>query len=251
MDERNKIMIVSGSENNLKYFEALVKKNFDRTLIYVAQDYSEALYKISNDTPAVVLVDADLNTPNAFLTAHKILGHRFSDKFVVVIASTVPDKDEFVEEVINGKVRFLTQAYDENQFCDVIKRSFNFASGQNPSLLFDITELANGEYLYKEGEVAQEAYILKKGLLGVYKDKEGHLEALADIQEGEFVGALGYLTGTQIRPITVIAKARCELIRIKYENLDALLMTKPAWARALALSLSKRLSDTIKKIEDI
>ncbi len=62
---------------------------------------------------------------------------------------------------------------------------------------------------------------------------------LGIVETGEFVGEMAYING-EPRSATVKALDLCELIEIPVHLLDHVLFTKPAWAKALMKTLSKR-----------
>jgi CRP-like cAMP-binding protein len=100
--------------------------------------------------------------------------------------------------------------------------------------------LAPGEKLFRQGDPADLAYLVKSGLLRAYRMQDGKTLTLGDINPGEFVGEMAYIN-SEPRSADVEAVENCELIEIPLGTFDSLLFSKPTWSMALMKTLSKRL----------
>jgi len=138
-------------------------------------------------------------------------------------------------------VQFLDDPQDEKRLSTFISRGLNFASAQKQAAL-KMKNITAGENLIKQGDVAEFVYILRAGQLSAYIEKQGQEVQLGIIEPGEFVGEMAYING-EPRSANVKATKDCELVEIPIHLLDHVLFMKPAWAKALMKTLSRRIKN--------
>lgn len=243
MNERKSVLIISSSENNTKYFTSMIEKHLSAAQVYSSKDVADALFKIDNVPPQVVIIDSELSKGDILEGAEKVLAQKNAKNVALVLVSSIPDKEHFVDEVVLGKVQFLTEPESEKHFIAAFYRALNFASRSDQNTTYSVRYLPEGAQLFSEGDEADCAFVLRKGEMKAVKNSEEGTVAIGIIAEGEFVGEMAHITGGK-RTASVIAVADCELIELPYATLDSVLFSKPAWAKALVLTLSKRLKRT-------
>jgi hypothetical protein len=87
---------------------------------------------------------------------------------------------------------------------------------------------APGDIVVAEGEPGGGLYLVSTGTVKAWtKDARVHYLLARTLQEGDFFGEVSVLTG-QPRTATVTAAARCELLELDRETLDAITATHPA-----------------------
>jgi CRP-like cAMP-binding protein len=141
--------------------------------------------------------------------------------------------------VVTGQVQFLTDAHNENLIFHCVTKALNRQT-DTKNIAYKLRFLSPGETLFRENEKASSLYFVKRGDLEAFKGKESDKKVLGTIQSGEFVGEMAHLNG-EPRSATVHALSECELIEIPFDAMDTVLFSKPAWAKALVSTLSKRL----------
>jgi CheY-like chemotaxis protein len=238
--ERKKIFtIVTADESRLNLFSSYINKHFNNIQIFQASDGTEALYKIENVPPHVVLMDWDL----AKLSGQQLVQHLIEDKKMdgtgIIICADLPDNEIFVDEVLKGRVQFISEIKDESKMIHTINRSLNDFSKLEKTA-FHLLFLAPGDILIKQGEKAEHVYLVKSGSLRACHREGTQILELGRIAAGEFVGEMSYINGEQ-RSADVEAVSDCELIEISIGVLDQVVFRKPSWAKALMQTLSKRL----------
>ncbi len=202
-------------------------------------DGADAAFRVSNTPHQVVFLSADLPKRNALHLTKWILSEKKLQHLAVVILSPIPDTEHFVEDVVAGRVQFLANPRDPASLEKVLMRALNYHfHGDNEE--FNLRFLSSGEVLMKEGEKADNCYLVKKGRLKAARKVNGKEVFLGFIEIGEFVGEMAYING-EPRTADVFAEVASELIEIPYEKLDHVLFQKPAWSKALMRTLSKRL----------
>lgn len=207
---------------------------------YYSQDGSEAMLKIQNDPPHIVVVAKSLSRTTTEHFIQWCLDTRKKDNFVVIVLSSIPDKEDFVDAVALGRLHFLSDPKNDKLLSQVMARSLNYLSQGESTGEFKLVFLAPGDQLLKKGEKGENVYIVKHGKLRASAEEDGKTVFLGNINPGEFVGEMAYING-EPRSADVTAESDCELIEIPMNTLDHLLFQKPAWSKALMKTLSKRL----------
>jgi CRP/FNR family cyclic AMP-dependent transcriptional regulator len=211
--------------------------------VYTAIDGTEALFKIENDPPHVLITDLDLAKVSGIELIERAVRKHSLDELSVVITAELPDQEHFVDEVVRGSIQFLVDPNDEAKFDACVTRALNRLSGKNNSAEYNLHFLAPNQILFKEGDEAASVFFVRRGKLQAYKGKASEQVLLGDVSPGEFVGEMSHFNN-EPRSASVMAIDHCELIEIPRGSLDMVLFTKPAWAQALVRTLAKRLKRT-------
>jgi CRP-like cAMP-binding protein len=238
-DLKRKFVIATGDEGLRSSLTEALLKLFNHATVVAAKDGAEATFKIENDKPHVVLIDPNL----AKLSGHKLIEwlvvDKEADKIAGILLTAIPEREQFVDAVALGQVQYLPQPVDEKQLSIFVSRALNFASAQKQAAL-KMKNLKAGDLLMNEGDKAEHVYILRVGQLEAFTKKSGTELTLGKIDPGEFVGEMAYING-EPRIASVRALVDCELVEIPINLLDHVLFMKPAWAKALMKTLSKRI----------
>lgn len=235
-------LVASANENNQQYFGKILEKHYPNSSLFYSQDGIDVLFKTSNFPPQVIICDFNLPKKSAIEVAEELLSKdKFKDIYIIII-SPIPDKEHLVDEVVTGKVQFLTDPGNEFLLIQSINRALNkLTQGQQAE--YQIKFLAPSEILFSEGENGSCVYFVKRGKLKACKGIGQERVMLGEINTGEFVGEMAHING-EPRSATVEAVTDCELIEIPFGTLDTVLFSKPAWSKALLQTLSKRLKKT-------
>jgi CRP-like cAMP-binding protein len=98
-----------------------------------------------------------------------------------------------------------------------------------------------GEFILREHDVADAAYVIMQGEVGIYKNgKAGEIIPLGIIKAGEYLGELGIVFG-HTRSAEAIALTPVSVVKITKDLLDQELSKVPPWVSALLLGLAERL----------
>jgi CRP/FNR family transcriptional regulator, cyclic AMP receptor protein len=244
LETKRVFLIASQNQKLVSYLSLKVNEHISDATIFTAKDGSDALFKIDNMPPHVVIVDGDLPKIDGYELANRLISQDKYPDMSIIIISTIPDKEQFVDEVVTGKVQFLIDPTDDEKLNHSIARGLNrLADLQN--LGYRVLFLVSGDVLFNEGDMGKSAYIVKTGEMKATKKMNDHNIIIGKIQTGEFVGEMAHIN-QEPRFATVTAVKDCELIEIPFGTLDIVLFTKPAWAKALVLTLSKRLRNAFK-----
>lgn len=243
LEDKKKVLIAISDRTQHEEISREVSSRLARCQFYFATDGSEALAKIDNDAPDILIVEENLSRFNGIQITERILSKR-TRNIAVIILSNIPDQDRFVDEVVAGQVQFMAR-FDETA-SKFLARAMNFVT-HGDKAEFYLRFIAIGEVLMREGDTPDYVYILKKGKLQATAKRNGKNMTLGVIEAGEFVGEMSYIN-EENRNASIIALNDCELIEIPIDQMDHLLFQKPAWSRALLKTLSKRVKINNEKI---
>jgi len=242
-------LIVSADKGRRSLLEEVIQARVSLATVYTASDGSEALSKIVNDPPHVIVTDAQLPKVDGYGLVKNILKNRNLDATAAIFVDPPPVDAIFIDELVIGRVQFMmtefNQGFDEAAFCKILFRAMNYVSHSHKAEYY-LRFLVGGEVLLNEGEKADYVYFVKKGLLRAYHVAEAAKVILGEIGVGEFVGEMAYFNGGQ-RSATVQAVTDCELIEVPLGVFENILYTRPSWSKALMHTLTKRL----KKANDV
>lgn len=236
-------LVVSDDEKRSRFFSQVIDRHIASATIFTAVDGNEALFKITNAPPHVLITEADLPRLTGFALVEELLKKNLD--ISIIIVSELPDREHFIDEVVTHRVQFLHEATSEARLTRLLTQALNRLDNQG-GIDYRLRFLAPGEILFQQGDVAQSVYILKRGLMRAFIEPGNPGEktvVLGDIVPGEFVGEMAHIN-QENRSASVSAVEDCELIEIPRGTLDLVLFSKPAWAQALVKTLSKRLKKT-------
>lgn len=237
---KRKFLIASADKERRELVADVVSAHIDLATVLFAEDGLNALQKVDNDPPHVLLLDPQLPRLSGEAAVESILQKR-KDSPSIVFISSIPEAERFVEAVASGRVQFVDPEALAEQLPRALARAMNWLS-LGDGVEFALRFAAPGDVLVREGESADYVYILRRGRMKacLKYDVPGEEEILLGyVEPQEFIGEMAYVSGER-RSATVVAVADCELIEIPINHLDHLLFQKPVWSRALMKTLSKR-----------
>lgn len=220
----------------------MVAEHIAMPTVFVANDGSDALFKADNVLPHVAIIDVQLPKIDGFDVTTKILSKKGDHNPSVILLSEIPDQEHFIDQVVTGQVQFLVPGEMAQKFPAAIAKALNRVSKESDSA-YSLKFLSPEEILFREGDEAKSVFLLKSGELLAIKSIHGKDVAIGKIIAGEFVGEMAHIND-DVRSATIRATNDCELIEIPRNALDTLLFSKPAWAKALLVTLSRRLKTT-------
>ena len=110
--------------------------------------------------------------------------------------------------------------------------------------------LKKEQLLFKEGEPSDGMYLIRKGEIVVYLEKNGNEVKLATLSAGAMLGEMAFFDK---KPRSASAKALSdsEVTKISNEDFTKLLKQVPKWFVSLMTSLSTRLRETNERVQGL
>lgn len=231
-------LLASADESKKKRLRGWIQERMPEAVIYTASDYMEALIKIKNAPPQLLVTDYELGKGRA----GQILDTIFSDeasKMVVIAMGGQARTDRERDGVTLGRLLFVDQLSTLEEWTQVlgkVEHAFKSEAQQ-----YAVRNLKAGDILIQEGDTSKQIYIVKKGLLrATRRDGTGAPRLLGEIGEGEFVGEMAYFN-EEARMATVSAVVDSELVEIQPAVFEKVIYQRPSWAKTLFSTLAKRL----------
>jgi eukaryotic-like serine/threonine-protein kinase len=97
-----------------------------------------------------------------------------------------------------------------------------------------------GQFLMKEGDDAEEAYLITKGKVQVFRQADGNKVVLGNLQEGDIVGEMALITDDQ-RSASVEALEETEVAVLTKDLLSRNLKKLPPYIEKMLSTLTRRL----------
>jgi CRP/FNR family cyclic AMP-dependent transcriptional regulator len=243
---KRKFLIANPDETQQAEIIAWVEKYVSNVQCVTVSEGSDAITKIQNVTPNVIIASIELGATDGFKLTQWVLRCKPEDRVAIILLAPAPPVERFVEEVVTSQVQFADFSKGESEVQRVLLNAISFAFQPTNSLGFSSQSITKGEQLIREGEKADNVYLVKSGELIASSQRGSDKIILGNIIAGEFVGEMAYING-EPRSADVFAVTDCELIAIPANILDQVLFTKPAWSKALIKTLTRRLQQSNKK----
>lgn len=232
-------LLATEDESRKSHIERSINTRFQDVLIFHAFDRTECMQKLKNVTPHVFITDFRLpKAPPGQMVDFIVTDDEYK-LLPIIIMSPLPEKEGYLDEIVTGKVQFLEHPENEEDVFYALTRALGFNT-KSASTDFVVKALKAGEILMKQGDVAKAVYIVKKGTLKAYQERDGEPVVLGEIQTGEFVGEMAFFNG-EPRNATVMSVTECELVEIPLGTFEKVLFQRPAWSKKVLETMSKRL----------
>ncbi len=104
-----------------------------------------------------------------------------------------------------------------------------------------------GESIFREGDQAEEMFIIHSGKVRIFKKTDNKDETLAILEKGDFFGEMGILENLP-RSASAEAVEDCELIKINVAMLDEMMRKNPEISIRILRNLASKLRETDEKL---
>ena len=122
------------------------------------------------------------------------------------------------------------------------KTVFKTTGRKTPPPAFTV-EVQAGEFVFREGDLGTEMYIVHDGKVEISKDVHGEDKLLAVLEKGDFFGEMAILEDLP-RAATARAVTDCTLLQINGSTFDQMMRSTPEIAVRMMRKLSRRLRET-------
>ncbi len=111
-------------------------------------------------------------------------------------------------------------------------------------------ELKSGEYVFREGELGTEMYIINEGKVEILNQVGDEEQLLAVLEKGDFFGEMSVLEDLP-RAASARAATDIRLLQINGSTFDQLLQSNPEIAVRMMRKLSRRLRETDEMLKSL
>ena len=120
----------------------------------------------------------------------------------------------------------------------------------NPASGSSTRRLLKGELLFAEGESSKAMYLLKSGMLRLFKKKGGNPIELDVVRSGQIIGELAFLDG-EPRSASAEALTDCELMEVSLPMFQQVMVKLPDWLKILLKTIVGRLRTSSTRIRQL
>jgi CRP-like cAMP-binding protein len=106
-----------------------------------------------------------------------------------------------------------------------------------------LAEFADGEYIFREGDLGTEMYIIAEGKVEILNQMNGKEVVIAVLEKGDFFGEMSILEDMP-RAASARALSATKLVQINGSTFDQMLRDNPEVAVRVMRKLSRRLRET-------
>lgn len=237
------VFLIADSDSKLaNEIAGLLRSTYLDSQVYVAHEGSDALKKIRNVPPSLLITGLDLGTKFTGTDLCRTLSQEraHADLPILVLSDLTDQMPGFSQELNRGRMKFVSMPLEKDAFLAAVANIL--ASASMKDNLFQTVVLKAGEVLFREGEKADRAFLVKSGKLQASRAVNGQLVVLGEMVPGEFVGEMAHIT-EEPRGADVKALVDTELVEIPCGTLDQLIFSKPTWTKALLKTLCRRLRE--------
>lgn len=109
-----------------------------------------------------------------------------------------------------------------------------------------------GEFLFKQGDVANAIYLIKEGSFKLVRITENGEEVIIQIVgQGEIIGEANLFRENIILPISAVALEKAKVCSIDIQSLEEVINNEPKIALHIIKNLGKRFYDTLEQIVEL
>lgn len=108
-----------------------------------------------------------------------------------------------------------------------------------------------GQYLFREGDMSNCMYLVKRGTVSVRKGREGNYVEISKIHSNEVLGELSFFD-RRPRSAAALAISEVEVVEISFEALDKIYANVPDYLKTIMASVAERMrkaNDLIRKLK--
>lgn len=111
-------------------------------------------------------------------------------------------------------------------------------------------KLSKGELLFSEGENSRAMYVLKSGMIRIFKKKGDSDIEIDTVRAGQILGELAFLDGNP-RSASGEALTECHLVEVSGQTFQSVLNSMPDWLKLLLKTVVGRLRTASTRIRQL
>lgn len=241
-NEKKKVFLVVDDEADIR--EAIndaLQKQYPEATIYTAENGSVGLQKLKNVPPDLMLLDLDMPKLGGLEVLDSMKRSISLSRTPVIVVTGLEADCSEVQQVKDYGITVIHKPFKLQYLIGVVEGIFNTQANQ-PEIR-PIT-LAAGDTLFNEGDESTSVYLLRKGSLEVFQERDGEKREIGTIQANELVGEIAFID-KKPRTATVRATEDAELVELPIGDFDRYLEQQPIWMKTVFRTLLNRLRSAL------
>lgn len=221
-----------------------IKHFYKDCRIYLASDGSEAMQKVRNAPPNIIIIDLDMPKVSGVETLEQMQKVNSFTRIPIIVMSGLDQDSEVLQQIADRGMIFLQKPFKTQVLTSMVESALT--GNKAKPMTLDSKKLAPGEVLFRDGEASGNMYLVKTGKLRVYKGESDATKEIGVIGPNELVGEMAFVD-RKARSATVEAIEESELIELPINDVHLYLAQQPIWLRTLINTILSRLRATIAK----
>ena len=145
------ILVVEDSITQATQIKHLLESHHYKVI--VAYDGEEAISKLSNHKPSLIISDIVMPEMNGYELCKKIKSNKNTEDIPVILLTRLSDTEEIMEGLSCGADSFITKPYNEKYLLSHVERILSEENGaENKKLFFDTQILFKGKKRFIQAE---------------------------------------------------------------------------------------------------
>lgn len=218
-----------------------LRKQYPDSTVYTAENGSVGLQKLKNVPPDLMLLDLDMPKLTGIEVLENMKRSISLSRVPVIVVTGLEQDSKDVQYARELGLTVIHKPFKLQYLAGVVEGVFNSQSNQ-PAI--SSLSLTAGDILFNEGDESCSVYLLRKGKLRVYQERNGEQKQLGEIISNELVGEIAFID-KKPRTATVEAMEDSELVELPIGDFDAYLDKQPIWMKTVFRTLINRLRSVL------
>ena len=254
MSESKDIIYIGDQKKNIYFYDEdieilkkvgkVILEQYENYQVIASDNLEDINDELIKEKPTVfILAMTDANYENVLTFIREIRSNQLIAKTPIIILGSRGLLEKKSSDLDKWNVSFVPKAIRVPFFMGVLSASLSEAE----SVDVIVKKYKTGEHLFREGDDAQNLYIVKTGSFQIYKKINSEIFNIATVGELEIIGEMSIVDKTP-RSACALALAPSEVYILDIGNIEAFLGAQPFWLAMILKSVISRLRDTNEKL---
>jgi CRP/FNR family cyclic AMP-dependent transcriptional regulator len=197
--------------------------------------------------PCVLLIssshqESDISSQEVI---RNIMSNHLDISVYVILMGTRQELETQTQFIIDQNILTIPKAIRMPVLIEMIEGCFDRADLNKISFV----QLATGDYLFKQGDVADALYVLKSGRIAIElnNSKTNKTVRVKEILAQEMLGEMSFVDRSA-RSASAVALEHCEVIKLELGDFKEYLDKQSIWVRLIINTIVQRLRESNEKI---
>lgn len=242
LDNVKSFLIADDDSDVREAIAEAIRHYYKDARIYMAADGSEAMQKLRNAPPSLVIIDLDMPKVTGVEMIEQMQKINSFSRIPIIVISGMDHESEEIQAIHRRGMMFAQKPFKTQYLMGLIEGVFN---GNRVRIAQpEPRKLSAGEVLFNEGDPSGNMYLVKAGKFRVFKSSSEHTKEIGIIGPNELVGEMAFIDKLP-RSATVEAIEPSEVIELPIADINSYLAQQPVWFRSLVNTILSRLREAI------
>ena len=242
MDQVKSFLIADDDAEVREAIAEAIKHYYKDCRVYTAADGSEAMQKLRNAPPALVIIDLDMPKVSGIEMIEQMQKINSFARIPIIVISGLDHASDEIQSIRAKGMMFAEKPFKTQYLMGLIEGVFN--GNKLKQVTVEAKPVKSGESVFQEGDPSGSIYLVKSGKLRVFKTAGDKTKEIATIGPNELVGEMAFVD-KKPRSASVVALEDSELIELPIADVNSYINAQPIWMKTIFNTLLARLRDSI------